>query len=162
MLSNSCPATFDDEFVWLPTSMRDVCEPVSLHRRSWPNQEKTAHEKIILSIAALAALSASATPAMAQVRGNEVDYRVRLLEQQIERGIEHRTISRKEAWPLNGRLRELIKLERQYSRGGFTEAEQRTRRLRIRGWESRFKLPNPIGANPVNSGDERLGRPEAS
>jgi hypothetical protein len=88
-------------------------------------------KKIVLSIAAVAALSAGAAPAMAEGRGSNLDHRIDTLKQQIQRGVQRGAISRNEAGPLRDRLRDLTRLERQYGRGGFTRAEQRTVQQRI-------------------------------
>ena len=88
-------------------------------------------KKIALSIAALAALSAGAAPAMAQTRGSNLDDRIETLQQQLQRGVQRGAISRNEAQPLRERLRTLTRLERHYARGGFTGAEQRILQLRI-------------------------------
>ena len=88
-------------------------------------------KKIVLSIAAIAALSAGAVPAMALGRGSGLDNRVDALQQQIQRGVQRGTISRNEAQPLRNRLRTLTQLERQYSRGGFSKTEQRSLEQRI-------------------------------
>lgn len=88
-------------------------------------------KKIILSIAAVAALSAGAAPATAQSRGSGLDNRIESLQQQIQAGVQRGTISRTEAVPLRTRLREVTQLERQYSRGGFTRTEQSRLQQRI-------------------------------
>ncbi|HEY0012088.1 MAG TPA: hypothetical protein VGB79_04460 [Allosphingosinicella sp.] len=96
-------------------------------------------KKIILSIAAAAALSAgAAAPAAAQNRGSGLDNRIEALQQQIQHGVQRGTISRNEAQPLRDQLRDLTRLERQYSRGGFTRAEQRSLQTGIQNLRQRI------------------------
>jgi hypothetical protein len=96
-------------------------------------------KKIILSIAAVAALSAGAVaPASAQSRGSGLDNRIENLQAQIQRGVQRGTISRNEAQPLRNQLRDLTRLERQYSRGGFTRAEQRSLQQGIQSLRQRI------------------------
>ena len=88
-------------------------------------------KKMVLSIAALAALSAGAAPAMAQHRGSNLDNRIEALQQQLQHGVQRGAITRSEAQPLRERLRTVTQLERQYARGGFTRSEQSNLQLRI-------------------------------
>ena len=95
--------------------------------------------KFVLSLAAVAALTAGAAPAMAQGCGSNLDNRVENLQDQLQRGVRRGTITRSEAQPLRDRLRALNQLERQYSRGGFTRAEQRTLQNRIQALRSQIQ-----------------------
>ena len=85
--------------------------------------------KILMTFAAVSAL-AVAGPAMAD-RGQNFDNRIDSLQDEIQQGVRQGTISRSEAQPLRERLRQLTRLERQYSRGGFTRNEQRDLQQRI-------------------------------
>lgn len=96
-------------------------------------------KKIVLSFAALAALSAGAVPAMAQNRGSNLDNRIETLQKQFQRGVQRGTINRNEAQPLRSQLRDLAQLERRYSRGGFTRAEQRSLQQNIQRLQQRIR-----------------------
>ena len=86
-------------------------------------------KKILMAFVVVSTLAA-AGPAMAD-RGQNFDNRIDNLQDEIQRGIRQGTISRNEAQPLRERLRQLTRLERQYSRGGFTRSEQRDLQQRI-------------------------------
>jgi hypothetical protein len=87
-------------------------------------------KKIVITLAAISALSMAA-PAAAQNRGRNLDNRIENLQDQIQQGVRRGTISRNEAQPLRTRLRDLTRLERQFSRGGFTRREQNILQQRI-------------------------------
>jgi Ni/Co efflux regulator RcnB len=87
--------------------------------------------KILMTVAAVSSL-ATAMPAMAQHRGQNLDNRVEALQEDIQQGVRRGTISRYEARPLRDHLRQLTRLERHYSRGGFNRNEQRDLQQRIR------------------------------
>ena len=101
--------------------------------------------KIVLSIAAVAALAGGAVPAMAQGRGGGLDNRIDALQQQIQRGVQRGTITRNEAQPLRDRLRAVKQLERQYSRGGFTRAEQSAVQQRIQRLRDQIRFADTHG-----------------
>ena len=90
--------------------------------------------KLIIGIAATAALSAGAAPATAQGSGSNLDNRIENLQQQIQRG----TISRSE-------VREMTRLESQYSRGGFTRFEQRSLQQRIQNLRQKIQFAEARG-----------------
>ena len=79
--------------------------------------------KFIIALAATTAIAAAA-PAAAQYGGN-VQLRTDQLQAQLQAGLRSGAISRAEAVPLREQLRALTRLERQYSRGGFTTRERR-------------------------------------
>ena len=87
-------------------------------------------KKTLMTIAALSAL-ASAAPGIAQNRGGNLDNRIDALQSQLQQGVQRGTITRNEAQPLRERLRQLERLERQYSRGGFSRSEQQDLQRRI-------------------------------
>jgi anti-sigma28 factor (negative regulator of flagellin synthesis) len=101
-------------------------------------------KKIMITIAALSALG-GAVPAMAQSRGSNLDNRVENLRDQIQQGVQRGTISRGEAQPLRDRLRELTRLERQYSRGGFSRSEQRVLQQRIQSLRQQIQYAERNG-----------------
>ncbi len=77
---------------------------------------------IYLTMAAVSALSVAAPVAAQSWNGNRSN--VAQLQMQIDAGIEHGTISRREATPLRNSLRQLIGMERQYSPRGFSVRER--------------------------------------
>lgn len=97
-------------------------------------------KKIILTIAAATTLLSGAVPAAAQTRGSGIGNQVQTLQQQVQRGVERRTISRNEAERLRARLRDLTQLERRYSRGGFSSAEQRSLQQNVRTLRQQIKV----------------------
>ena len=98
-------------------------------------------KKLMIMVAAMAAFGA-AVPASAQYggqsyrgpdwgpgwdrnfRGPNYDNRIDRLEAQIQRGIQRGTISYREARSLREDVRKLERIERDYSRGGFTRSER--------------------------------------
>jgi Ni/Co efflux regulator RcnB len=92
-------------------------------------------KKILLSIAAVSAVAATALPvaAMAQSydrghddRGgwNQGGDRVARLDQRIDMGIRNGSLDRREAWRLKGDLRETARLQYRYGRDGLTRWER--------------------------------------
>ncbi len=80
-------------------------------------------KKILMTMAAISALSIGA-PAAAQYAGGNVQTRVQQLHLQVQAGIRSGAISRLEAMPLRDQLRQLTQLERQYGRDGFSGRER--------------------------------------
>lgn len=85
-------------------------------------------KKIILSIATTAALAVGA-PALAQYEsgydaGANIGVRIGNLQTRIQTGVQQGTISREEAYPLRQQLRDLTRIERQYSVNGLTGQER--------------------------------------
>jgi len=95
-------------------------------------------KKIVMTLAALSTLSI-AVPAAAQYRGGNLDNRIENLQDQIQAGVRRGTISRNEAQPLRTRLRNLTRLERQFSRGGFSRREQDILQQRIRNLRQQIR-----------------------
>jgi hypothetical protein len=85
---------------------------------------------MFITIAALTAVAVAA-PAAAQNRGGYGDVRVEHLQDQLQQGVQRGTISRQEAMPLRERLRQLTRLERQYSRDGLNRRERHDLQQRI-------------------------------
>lgn len=96
-------------------------------------------KKLILAAAAASVL-ATAAPAFAQPRGSNLDNRIDVLQDQIQRGVQRGTINRNEAVPLRNQLRNVTQLERQYSRGGFTRTEQQTLQQRIQRLQQQIQV----------------------
>jgi hypothetical protein len=78
-----------------------------------------------MTMAALAALSVAA-PAMAQPHKEGMNHATHsaALQTQIDDGARTGAISRREMAPLRDSLRQLVRLERQFSAGGFSSREQ--------------------------------------
>jgi hypothetical protein len=118
-------------------------------------------KKILLSMAAVGALAAAA-PAMAQTGyyGTNINTsagisdRVAQLEARLNAGIQTGVISRTEARELRMDLRDLRRLERQYSYGGFTAAERQDLRTRLRTLREDIRLAD----NGRYDRDNRYGR----
>jgi hypothetical protein len=90
--------------------------------------------KMIMTMAAISALSIGA-PAAAQSLGFGGQVRVQQLQAQLQAGIQTGAISRREAMPLREQLRQLVRLEQLYARGGISgreraDLQQRTNELR--------------------------------
>lgn len=71
-----------------------------------------------------AATNGSDRPGADRPDNNSFDQRIQELRERIRAGIQRGTISRDEAARLRERLNQLIRLEREYSRDGFTRAER--------------------------------------
>lgn len=106
--------------------------------------------KTLFTIATISTLAAAA-PAAAQYanqgydnqgHGNQanvnanvnagIDNRIAKLDARLQAGIRQGSIDRQEAQGLRPQIRELTRLERQYSRGGLTQNERRDLQQRIR------------------------------
>src|SRR5688572_21265867 len=121
--------------------------------------------KMILTMAAISALSIGA-PAAAQSLGFGGQMRVQQLQAQLQAGIQTGAISRREAMPLREQLRQLVRLEQIYARGGISGREradlmQRTNELRRqirlaeRGADGRFDRDGRYGDNDRYGDDDR-------
>lgn len=93
---------------------------------------------MILAVAAASVL-ASAAPAAAQYRGAQFDHRIEQLRDQMQHGIQRGTINRAEAGQLRGYLRAATQLERRYSRGGYTRAEQQHMQHRVQWLQGQIR-----------------------
>ena len=106
---------------------------------------------IFLTMTSLAALSVAA-PAAAQPwtgqRANTAN-----LQTQLDAGIRSGTISRREAMPLRSMLRELVSLEHQFSRNGFTGRENAALRQRSNTLSRQIRMAERTG--PVGRWNDR-------
>lgn len=96
-------------------------------------------KKVIISLAAVTALSAAAMPAAAQNRGydrghdrdryeqnwDRIDARFQRIDNRIDQGLRNGQLSRREAVRLRAEFRDLIRLEHRYSRDGLSQWERR-------------------------------------
>ena len=103
--------------------------------------------KILLSMAAVGAIAAAA-PALAQTgyygtninTSAGISNQIAQLEARLNAGVQARVIDRTEARDLRMDLRDLRRLERQYSYGGFTQAERQDLRQRLRGIRQEIRV----------------------
>ena len=104
---------------------------------------------ILMTMTALAALGVAA-PAAAQPwsgqRAQTADFQA-----QIDGGIRSGMISRREAMPLQSSLRELIRLERQFSPNGFSGRENAALRQRANSLRQQIRMAEREG-NPRDRG----------
>jgi len=113
-------------------------------------------KKIMMTIAAVSVLG-TAAPAFAQARGQNFDNRIENLRSQIQQGVQRGTISRNEAQPLRERLRQLTRLERQYSRGGFSRSEQNDLQRRIQTLRQQIQHASRDGRYDRDGRDDHRG-----
>ncbi len=111
-------------------------------------------KKLIMTMAALSVVSIAA-PAAAQYRGGNLDNRIEHLQDRIQQGVQRGTISRGEAMPLRDRLRQLTRLERQFSRGGFSRNEQRVLQQRIQSLRQQIQYAERSGRHDRHDRDDR-------
>jgi uncharacterized protein HemX len=110
-------------------------------------------KKTITTIAALSALVVS-VPAAAQGGYGGIDARIEHLQQRIQSGVQRGTISRHEAMQLRPRLRELTRMERQFSRDGLTRRERQILQEEIRELQDQIRYAERSGSR----WDHRDGR----
>jgi hypothetical protein len=104
-------------------------------------------KKILLSMAAVGALAAAA-PAMAQSgyygtnanSGVGISNQIAQLDARLQAGIQAGLIDRTEARELRMDLRNLSRLERQYSYNGLTQAERQDLRQRLRSLRQEIRV----------------------
>jgi len=124
-------------------------------------------KKILLAMTALSAVAAAA-PAAAQY-GNQgsayggananVNNRIVQLETRLQAGIRSGAIDRREAMTLRAQLRELRRLERQYSRDGLSMQERTDLQQRIRSFRQAIRLADGGGNGRWNDkDDDRYGQ----
>ena len=126
-------------------------------------------KKAILPLVAVTALAA-AVPAAAQHRGggdrghdrdryeqnwdrgwDRIDRRFERIDHRIDQGIRNGQLSRREATRLRGEFRQLISLERRYSRGGLSRWERQD-------LERRFDRLSAMVRYERRDRDDRRGR----
>jgi len=108
--------------------------------------------KVLLSMAAVGALAAAA-PAAAQYGSNRYGYnnvnagdtvgisnRIAQLNARLNAGIQSGAIDRTEGRSLRMELRQLQRLERQYSYNGFTQAERQDLQSRLRDFREDLRM----------------------
>lgn len=103
-------------------------------------------KKLIMTLAAVSALSVGA-PAAAQYANSNIDARIQQLQLQLQAGVRAGTITRNEAVPLREQLRQLSRLERQYSRDGLSRGERDQLQQRIRNLRQQIRYAERNGDN---------------
>ena len=104
--------------------------------------------KLLLSMAAVGALAAAAPAAAQYGYGSNVNAggavgisnRIAQLDARLQAGIRAGEINRAEARSLRMRMRQLQRLERQYSYNGFTQAERQDLQQRLRSFRQDLRL----------------------
>lgn len=92
-------------------------------------------KKIILAMAAISAVSVAVPAAAAR---NGIEMRSDQLQHRIQRGVQNRTISQREAVPLRAELRQLNRSERRFSRNGLSRSERYQLRQQVQVLEQRI------------------------
>jgi hypothetical protein len=118
--------------------------------------------KKLLTAMAVSALAAAA-PAAAQYSnqdvhadargGGSVETRIARLDARIEAGVRSGEISRSEARTLRNRLRDITRLERQYSRNGLSQQERADLRQRVRSFREELRMAGGYGNGQYGYGD---------
>jgi hypothetical protein len=81
---------------------------------------------VLASLAAIAALTAAATPAAAQNYGwQPVNERQANLDRRIDQGVRTGQLSRREAYRLRAEFHDIARLEARYRAGGLSARERR-------------------------------------
>lgn len=93
--------------------------------------------RMIMTLAAVSAL-AIAAPAAAQSFSNDMDVRIDRLQTEIQVNARSGLISRSEAQQLRDELRDVRRIERQYSRDGLNWSERRDLDMRLRNLDARI------------------------
>jgi hypothetical protein len=119
-------------------------------------------KRVFLAMTAVCALTAAA-PAAAQYGsananvGMGISNRITQLQSRIDAGVRAGTINRSEAFSLRNELRELSRLERQYSRNGLTVQERQDLQIRLRDLRDDVRLADGgiAGSDRYGSNDDR-------
>jgi len=116
----------------------------------------------LIALTAGAALAAAA-PAAAQVgintnvnanAGDNLQNRIAQLDTRLQAGIQSGAITQAEARSLRQQVRELRRLERQYSRNGLTQAERQDLQQRLRTTRQQFRMADNGGNGRWNDNDD--------
>jgi hypothetical protein len=120
-------------------------------------------KKLLIALTAGSAIALSA-PAAAQwgnqanvnaQAGANIDSRIAQLDARLQAGIQSGTIDRNEARTLRRQLRDLDRLERQYSRNGFTQQERMDLQQRLRSLRQQFRMADGGGNGRWRDDDRR-------
>jgi hypothetical protein len=122
--------------------------------------------KLLIAMTAVSTLAVAA-PAAAQwnnqnnVNANAninggIDSRIARLDARIQAGVQSGAIDRTEARNLRMQLRELRRLDRQYSRNGYTQQERADIQMRVRTFRDQLRLADG-GGNGYGYGNQGYG-----
>lgn len=112
-------------------------------------------KKMMMTMAAVSALAA-ASPAAAQYANGNFDARINELQSNLQAGVQSGRITRNEAVSLREQLRQLSRLERQYSRDGLSRAERDQLQQRIQTLRQQIRQAERNGDNrPRYDRDDR-------
>lgn len=96
-------------------------------------------KKVLLSLAAVTAIAAAASPAAA-APGNGIDQRQHNLAQRIDRDFHRGHLTRVEANRLVAQLRQVEAMERHYRRGGLSRWERQDINRRLDAVQARLRI----------------------
>ena len=125
-------------------------------------------KKLLIAATALGAL-ATAAPAAAQYANQGgyanvnaggavgVQNRIARLETRIQAGVQAGTIDRSEARGLRQQLRDITRLERQYSRNGLSQQERADLQLRVRAFRDQLAMADGRGGGQYGYGNQGYG-----
>lgn len=122
-------------------------------------------KKLLLTITAVSALAAAA-PASAQYSSQSnvnaggsvgVDNRIARLEARIQAGIQSGAIDRMEARSLRQQLRDIRRLDRQYSVNGLSQQERADLQQRVRTFRDQLRLADGRGNGYAQQGAYNQG-----
>ena len=133
-------------------------------------------KKLLIATAALGALAAAAPAAAQYTNGNSqgaygnvnaggavgVQNRIARLESRIQAGVQAGTIDRTEARTLRQQLRDITRLERQYSRNGLSQQERQDLQMRVRNFRDQLAMADGQRGNGqygYNDGNYGQGGP---
>ena len=102
--------------------------------------------KLIMTLAAASALAVGA-PAAAQYGDNNFEYRISELRERLQAGVQSGAITRNEAEMLRERLRELTRLERQFSSDGLSRRERDELQQRVQMLRQQIRQAERNGDN---------------
>src|SRR5687767_10687661 len=111
---------------------------------------------MIMSMVAISALSIGA-PAAAHNLGFGGQVRVQQLQAQLQAGIQAGAISRREATPLREQLRQLVRLEQIYARGGISGRERADLQHRTNTLRQQIRFASRDGDGRFGRDDDRFG-----
>lgn len=126
-------------------------------------------KKIFLSMAAVSALAIGGPAAAQSYQGNyqgnyqnnnldsRIDVRIGELQSRIQAGVQQGSIDRQEAQSLRMQVRELTRLERQYSRDGLSRGERQDLQTRIQSLRQQLRSAEMSGGGRDGQWGDRDG-----
>ncbi|HZG09546.1 MAG TPA: hypothetical protein VEZ70_11265 [Allosphingosinicella sp.] len=114
--------------------------------------------KFMIALAATTAFAAAAPAAAQYGGGSNIQLRTDQLQAQLQAGVQSGAITRAEAMPLREQLRQLVQLERQYSRDGLNAQERSTLQARMANLRQGIRMAERNGDGRYNDGRYNDGR----